>query len=412
MRGFAGTVGTASARTCPAAAHSRGRTAGRPAPWGVQGRPLRLRRDVGAARASASDDLADLASPARPENLPGTRKSFSEAELAEEVEQEVRADLDSAQKAMDNDEVLYLYVLRCNDAGLVVRFSNLLEGFVPVKQLSGYTKNLYRQNIEAYKSKSKVEKPLTGQTLPLCVIDVKPRAPEGNQVSFRHAVILSQTRAQDLEVDKFFERTNVGDLVECYVKNITHFGIFVRLGPVDALIHKSRVWMPDMDEDLLKGGRLKGGAAGKAEFEAKLNASFALGDRVKAVVTKLDPQKKEVDLSMVDMVENRKKLSLSELAQAMEDAVVESSVCQIPEFMQLCSALDKMVEITEIVPGPCLKSGAVAPEFQVLLSSKEVEGGFEVFARKGFDVQEAKIKTELDKKKLRVLLQRVSSEFV
>ena len=73
----------------------------------------------------------------------------------------------------------------------------------------------------------------------------------------------------------------------------------------------------------------------------------------------------------------------------------------------------EMDEIEEIIPGPCIKSGAVAPEFQVLLSSKDhVDGGYEVFARKGFQVQEARVKTALGRVQLKTLLQNVSSKVV
>ena len=76
----------------------------------------------------------------------------------------------------------------------------------------------------------------------------------------------------------------------------------------------------------------------------------------------------------------------------------------------MCSTLDGMEEIEEIVPGPCVKSGAVAPDFQVLLSSKTVEGGYEIFARKGFQVQEGQVKTKLGRAQLKALLQNVSSQ--
>lgn len=146
-------------------------------------------------------------------------------------------------------------------------------------------------------------------------------------------------------------------------------------------------------------------------------------------------------LMIVVAVSGGGKLTLGELADEMKKAGNDSkssNLCEIPEFLQWCSVLDGMEEIDRIIPGPCLKSGAVAPEFQVsasgrrrkvclsrsltyfflpftsekvLLSSEDVIGGYEVFARKGFNVQEAQIQTNLEREELKRLLQSVSANF-
>ena len=89
---------------------------------------------------------------------------------------------------------------------------------------------------------------------------------------------------------------------------MTHFGIFVKLGAIDALIHKSQVWLPEMEE---QGEDI-------TIDEAKLSANFSLGDRLQAVVIKADREKGQISLSMKALVPDRSKLSLSEIAQEMK----------------------------------------------------------------------------------------------
>merc|ERR1712216_270999 len=94
----------------------------------------------------------------------------------------------------------------------------------------------------------------------------------------KHIVIMSERMAEELETDTIFGVTEKGDVVECYVKTVTHFGVFVKLGAIDALIHKSEVWLPQMEElgeDLMINEQL-------------LSRNFSLGDRLQAVVEVVD----------------------------------------------------------------------------------------------------------------------------
>merc|ERR1719443_2097519 len=145
---------------------------------------------------------------------------------------------------------------------------------------------------------------------------------------------------------------------------------------------------------VIKADREKGRGEDIMIDESKLSSNFKLGDRLQAVVIKADREKGQISLSMKALVPDRSKLSLSEIAQEMKKITTKNEDWVIPEMVKMCTTLDEMDEIEEIIPGPCIKSGAVAPEFQVLLSSKDhVDGGYEVFARKGFQVQEARVKT-------------------
>mmetsp|Transcript_2726 Transcript_2726/g.6552 ORF Transcript_2726/g.6552 Transcript_2726/m.6552 type:complete len:472 (+) Transcript_2726:1-1416(+) len=389
---------------------------------------------VGTGEGSSSARLpdAELAQPIRPAaptRAPAPRKPEAEEESGLSLGSDVEllsaspgvlsADLERAQGLLESGRKVSVQVLKLNQAGLVCKFSDMVEAFAPVAQLSQYTRQLFREEWLSRDggepspddrstggfTKKRKGRTLVGENIDVCVIAVRD---EIDHLKGKHRVILSERKAEELDALEVFNVTHVGDVVECYVKSVTHFGIFVKLGAVDALIHKSQIWLPeesDQDESLTQSTQID---------ESKLSSSFALGDRLKAAVVKVDKAKGQISLSLKELVPGGGKLTLGELADEMKKAGNDSkssNLCEIPEFLQWCSVLDGMEEIDRIIPGPCLKSGAVAPEFQVLLSSEDVIGGYEVFARKGFNVQEAQIQTNLEREELKRLLQSVSANF-
>lgn len=77
--------------------------------------------------------------------------------------------------------------------------------------------------------------------------------------------------------DKFFEDTNVGDVLDGEVSSITTFGVFVNVGAVDGLVHLSELsWQ--------RGGKVK--------------EAFHKGDAVKVKVIGLDKEHGKVSLSI------------------------------------------------------------------------------------------------------------------
>jgi len=373
---------------------------------------LRVGSRTSGARLSCSVNClssGELERPQRPENIP---EATSEQDVIPDVvspsavptpvptntlyeadPKAVEADLVKARELLASEKKVYVTVLRLNKAGLVCKFSELLECFIPVAQLSSYTRQFYREEWQDFgKGKSKS---LIGESIGCCVIGVRDQ-----EELQKHMVVMSEIKAEEREAAEVFDITQRGDVVECYVKTITHFGVFVKLGAIDALIHKSQIWLPEMEEE----------GEDIMIDETKLSSVFSLGDRLQAVVIKIDREKGQISLSMKALVPNRSNLTLSEIAQEMKSITTKTEGWAIPEMVKMCSNLEAMEDIDEIIAGPCVKSGAVAPDFQVLLSSKEIEGGYEVFARKGFQVQEAQVRTALGRTELKALLQSVSAQ--
>ena len=168
----------------------------------------------------------------------------------------VAKDLDLARECMHQEKKVSVSILRLNKAGVVCKFSDVLEAFVPVAQLSSYTRQFYREEWVGFGNEATVardqtrrrgSKSLVGENIDACVIGVRDQQDEG--FGQKHMVVMSEKKAEELGASEIFDVTERGDVVECYVKTVTHFGIFVKLGAIDALIHKSQVWLPEMEEE-------------------------------------------------------------------------------------------------------------------------------------------------------------------
>jgi small subunit ribosomal protein S1 len=138
-----------------------------------------------------------------------------------------------------------------------------LRGFIPRSQLQD------GENHEA----------LVGKTLGVAFLEVNPET---------RKLVLSEKRAATAAR---FQELEVGQLVEGQVVSVKPYGFFVDLGGVSGLLHQSCV----------TGGRLR-----------DLREVFDQGDRVRALITELDPGRGRIGLNTAlleaqpgEMLENR-----------------------------------------------------------------------------------------------------------
>lgn len=123
-----------------------------------------------------------------------------------------------------------------------------LRGFIPRSQLQE------GENHEA----------LVGKTLGAAFLEVNPET---------RKLVLSEKRAATAAL---FQTLEVGQLVEGQVVSIKPYGLFVDLGGVSGLLHQSAI----------TGGQLR-----------ELREVFDQGDRVKALITELDPGRGRIALN-------------------------------------------------------------------------------------------------------------------
>jgi small subunit ribosomal protein S1 len=123
-----------------------------------------------------------------------------------------------------------------------------LRGFIPRSQLQE------GENHEA----------LVGKTLGVAFLEVNPET---------RKLVLSEKKAATAAL---FQNLEVGQLVEGQVVSIKPYGLFVDLGGISGLLHQSA----------LTGGQLR-----------DLREVFGQGDRVKALITELDPGRGRIALN-------------------------------------------------------------------------------------------------------------------
>jgi small subunit ribosomal protein S1 len=123
-----------------------------------------------------------------------------------------------------------------------------LRGFIPRSQLQE------GENHEA----------LVGKTLGAAFLEVNPET---------HKLVLSEKKAATAAL---FQNLEVGQLVEGQVVSVKPYGLFVDLGGISGLLHHSAI----------TGGQMR-----------ELREIFDQGDRVKALITQLDPGRGRIALN-------------------------------------------------------------------------------------------------------------------
>lgn len=158
-------------------------------------------------------------------------------------------------------EIVDGIVKNVNDKGIFVYLSRKVEAFVPVSKLS-----------DSYlKEWKKFYKPMQYVLGKVVTCDEDSRI----SLTLRESEING-----DLKVLKTYSDIKAGDVFEGTIRNVTDFGVFVKLDNtvnVTGLAHITEI------------------ADKKPE---DLSALFGVGDRVKAIVLKTNPEKKQISLSL------------------------------------------------------------------------------------------------------------------
>ncbi len=151
-------------------------------------------------------------------------------------------------RAMEKEgKVVQVKVNGFNRGGVTCDLEGL-RGFIPRSQLQE------GENHEA----------LVGKTIGAAFLEVNPET---------RKLVLSEKRAASAAL---FQNLEVGQLVEGQVVSIKPYGLFVDLGGVSGLLHQSAI----------TGGQLR-----------ELREVFDQGDRVKALITELDPGRGRIALN-------------------------------------------------------------------------------------------------------------------
>lgn len=158
-------------------------------------------------------------------------------------------------------QIVHGFVKRVVDKGIFVYLSSKIDAFVPISKLSD-------SYLKEWKKFYKPFQPVVGKVVQC----------ENNE---RILITLRESEVNgELQLLKNYEGIKVGDVFNGSVKNVTEFGVFVKLDNTvncTGLAHISEI-ADEKPEDI--------------------TALFGPGDRVKAVILKVNAEKKQLSLSL------------------------------------------------------------------------------------------------------------------
>ncbi len=194
---------------------------------------------------------------------------------------------------MDDKEVVSTKILAANKGGLMVEINNVL-GFLPVSQLS----------LEHYPrveegDKNKILSLLNGYVGQMFAVQVITAD------SAEEKLIVSEKAVFEKEMEGRLSKLKIGDVIKGTVTGVVDFGVFVKFGDLEGLVHISELaWQRiDNPKDIVKVGQ---------EVEAKVIAidkgrvslsikqlqadpwqdsvkKYKIGQIIKGVITKVMP---------------------------------------------------------------------------------------------------------------------------
>jgi small subunit ribosomal protein S1 len=178
-------------------------------------------------------------------------------------------------------------VVKVTNAGAFVQLEEGIDGFLHVDDMS-WTKKI--------KNPSSVLNP--GDEVEVIVVDCDVE---------NHRIQLGMKQLSDDPWESLYNTYPRGSIIEGEISNITDFGMFVRVpGDIEGLINKHNVaesLNPSGDEDPF--------------------AAYKVGDKIKAVVTEINPRAQRLSLSIR---EYQKGIQREELSKYIHDEEEESTV--------------------------------------------------------------------------------------
>lgn len=185
-------------------------------------------------------------------------------------------------------------VVKLTNAGAFVQLEEGIDGFLHVDDLS-WTKKVKHPGSELQ----------VDQEVEVMVVSCEPE---------NRSIRLGIKQLSDDPWVTFAETYKPGTMVEGEISSVTDFGLFVRVpGGIEGLIHKSNLTetREDNPDEMLK--------------------KYAVGDKIKAVVIEMQPDKQKVAFSIRDY---QKKVQREELSRYMAAEESDESTFTLGDFLK------------------------------------------------------------------------------
>jgi small subunit ribosomal protein S1 len=219
----------------------------------------------------------------------------------------------------ESGAVIKAPVVEANRGGVVVDVG--LRGFVPLSQLASLGALERPANAAAVPDAVRA---MVGQELTLKVIEVDEKR---NRLIFSEKAAQQQLRRE--RKARAAAQLQVGNVLEGTVTHITGFGLFVDVGIADGLVHRSEITWDKGVNPL---------------------AAHQVGDRVRVVVTAIDPAKERISLSIKQLADD----PWARVGSAfVEGGVYEARITRLMAFgafARIDDGLEGLIHVSELAP--------------------------------------------------------------
>jgi small subunit ribosomal protein S1 len=230
-------------------------------------------------------------------------------------------------------------VIDHNKGGLIVDCG--IRGFVPISQIVDFPRRPQNeQPRDAAQEIAEKLQPYVGRKLRLKILEVNRRA---NRLILSEKVALYEERRE--KRDELFSSLQVGQRVKGSVRSIAPFGIFIDLGGIDGLVHKSELSWNKVNNP---------------------EAGYKVGDEVEAEVIDINHERGRISLSIRRLQPDPWE---STVADFTVGDVIDGTVTKLVNFgafVRVREGLEGLIHISELSHQRVAHPGDVVHEGQVL----------------------------------------------
>jgi small subunit ribosomal protein S1 len=240
------------------------------------------------------------------------------------------------QERFDAGEIVDARVIDHNKGGLIVDLG--VRGFVPISQIVDFPRRPRdEQPRDAAQEIAEKLQPFVGRTLRLKILEVNRKA---NRLILSEKVALYEERRE--KRDELFSSLQVGQRVQGQVRSIAPFGVFVDLGGIDGLVHKSELSWNKVNNP---------------------ETAYQIGDEVEAEVIDINHERGRISLSIRRLQPDPWQESV---AKYTIGDVIDGTVTKLVNFgafVRVEEGLEGLIHISELShqrvahPGDVVKEG-------------------------------------------------------
>ncbi|MFN2418513.1 MAG: 30S ribosomal protein S1, partial [Candidatus Limnocylindria bacterium] len=243
------------------------------------------------------------------------------------------------QERFDAGEIVEARVIDHNKGGLIVDLG--VRGFVPISQIVDFPRRPRdEQPRDAAQEIAEKLQPFVGRTLRLKILEVNRKA---NRLILSEKVALYEERRE--KRDELFSSLETGQRVTGVVRSIAPFGVFVDLGGIDGLVHKSELSWNKVNNP---------------------ETAHQIGDEVEAEVIDINHKRGRISLSIRRLQPDPWQESV---AKFKIGDVIEGTVTKLVNFgafVRVEEGLEGLIHISELSHQRVAHPGDVVQENQAI----------------------------------------------